>query len=323
LAAVRFLAAGDFPLDLFPANSKVVFGVHVSAIVQSPLFKDASLGVEKQSADFMKMIALTGFDPLHDIDEVLMASPADNAKAPALLVLRGRFNLERIGAGAERYHGIAMVGDSKGGTGGTGNTGGKGNTGVLALLDATTALAGEIPAVRAAIDRHAAGAAEPATPLDAQLAARVQSLRERFDIWGTGENAEGFVPPTGKRQEFDSIDRFEFGVRITQGFELGAEIHAKSPEDAEKLAVSLEELKTMMGAATDPTAPKIDVQVKDGSVKISLAVSPEYLKQAMGGQRGESKPKPGVPVVIGSEPVKEAPQADTGDTRVFTLPGKK
>ena len=170
-----------------------MFGIHVSAIVESAIFKDAGAGTQKLGEDWLKLVAITGFDPLHDIDEILMASPADKEKAPALLVVRGRFNLERMGAGAPRYHGVAMVGDSKTGKG------------VLALLDATTAVAGELPVVRAAIDRRGHGA-----PMEEQLAARVQSLRDRFDIWGTGERTEGFVPPTGKSER----TRFHGSLRI-------------------------------------------------------------------------------------------------------------
>ena len=127
LAAARLVAAGDFASDFFPANTKVVFGIRVPAIVESALFKDAGTGAQKLSEDWLKVVAITGFDPLHDIDEVLLASPADKENAPALLVLRGRFDLARLGAGAARYHGVAMVG------------GGKDGKGVLALLDAATA----------------------------------------------------------------------------------------------------------------------------------------------------------------------------------------
>jgi hypothetical protein len=314
LAAVRLVAAGDSGLDFLPSDTKVVFGIRVSAIVESAIFKDSGANTQKLGEDWLKMVAITGFDPLHDIDEVLMASAADKEQAPALLVLRGRFNLERMGAGATRYHGVALVGDSKTGKG------------VLALLDATTAVAGELPVVRAAIDRRGQGA-----PMEDQLAARVQSLRDRFDIWGTGERTEGFVPPTGKREELASMDRFEFGIRVSKGFELGAELHARSQKDAEKLASSMEMLK-MMASAQGQTGPKIDVQTKDGTVKISVMVSEEELKKLMAAQRKASvpmggAPRGGAPVVVTSEPSVPAAGSQTGSqsggTSVFMLPGKK
>jgi len=308
LVAVRLLAAGDLASDFFPPNTKVVFGVRVPAIVESSLFKDAGTGAQQFSEDWLKVVAITGFDPLHDIDEILLASPADNEKAAALLVLRGRFDLERLSTGATRYHGVARVG------------GGKDGKGVLALLDAATLLAGDTAAVHAAIGRRGQNAA-----LDGALAARVQSLRERFDVWGTGERPEGFVSPTGKNEQLESLDRFEFGVRITKGFELDAEIHVRSPKDADKMAATLQLIKAMMSAQAEP-APKIDLQVNGGAIKISLAISEEGLKKMMAARRGATThvvDRPGPPIIVSSESTPSAPDGKVSGTSVFVLPGKK
>jgi hypothetical protein len=302
LVAARLVVAGDSALNFLPADTKVVVGIRVSAIRESALFKDAGADAQKLGEEWMKMVAITGFDPLHDIDDILIFSPADNEKAATLMAVRGRFNLERMGAGAKRYKGIALVGEGADGKS------------VVALLDATTALAGEPAAVRAAIDRRGHGA-----PLDAALAARVQSLAERFDIWGTGERPEGFVAPTGKREDLDSIDRFEFGIRISKGLEFAAEIHARSPQDAEKLAASVTMLQAMM-SSRGPEVPKFDVQVKDGTIKISLALSEDDLKKAIAAQRGASAPK-GVPPVKSKYTVGMS-DTNSGGTQVFVLPGK-
>ena len=299
LAAVRLLAAGDPALDLLPANTKVVFGMRVAAIVQSPLFNDAGEDARKLSEQWLKVAAITGFDPLHDIDEVLIGTSADNEKAPALLVVRGRFDLERMGAGAARYRGVALLGQARGASG------------VLALLDASTALAGDAAAVRAAIDRRGQGAARQGVPLGAALAERVQSLRDQFDLWGIGERPEGFVPPTGKNEGLDSMDRFELGIRISKGFELNAEMHARS--------------------------------AKDGTVRLSLAISEEALKKAIAEQRAAASapkaapaftltppttpaptpaPAAGPPVITFTDASGPAPE-NKGGTNVFVLPGKK
>ena len=303
LVVARLVAAGDSALNFLPADTKVVIGIRVSAIRESALFKDAGTDAQNLGAEWMKLVAITGFDPLHDIDEVLIFSSADSEKAAALMAVRGRFNLERMGAGAKRYKGIALVGEGAGGKS------------VLALLDATTAVAGEPAAVRAAIDRRGHGA-----PLDAVLAARVQALAGRFDIWGTGERPEGFVAPTGKREDLDSIDRFEFGVRVSNGLALAAEIHARSPKDAEKLAASVAMLQAMM-SAQQPAAPKFDVQVKDGTIKLSLAISEDDLKKAIAAQRGAAAPK-GEPAANSKFTVGMS-DTNTGGTQVFVLPGKK
>jgi hypothetical protein len=301
LVAARLVAAGDSALNFLPADTKVVIGIRVSAIRESALFKDAGTDAQKLGDEWTKLVAIAGFDPIHDIDEILIFSTADNEKAAALMAVRGRFNLERMGAAAKRYHGVAIVGEGAGGTS------------VLALLDATTAIAGEAPAVRAAIDRRGHGA-----PLDPHLAARVQSLAERFDIWGTGERPEGFVAPTGKREDLDSIDRFEFGIRISKGLEVGAEVHARSAKDAEKLAASVAMLQAMM-IGHEPAAPKFDVQVKDGTIKLSLAISEAELKKAIAAQRGARAPKGGPD----SKFTVGMPDSNPNQTNVFVLPGKK
>jgi hypothetical protein len=310
LMAAQVVVAGDSVIEFLPANTKVVMGIRVAPIVDSALFKDVGADVKKLGEEWLKVVAITGFDPLHDIDEIVLASPADNEKAQALLVVRGRFDLSRMGAGSPRYHGVAMVG------------GGKDSTGAFALLDATTVLAGDTAAVHAAIDRRG----QPAI-LDRALAGRLQALRERFDIWGTGERPEGFVAPTGKNEQLDSLDRFEFGVRLTKGFALDAELHARSPKDAEKLAASLQLLKAMATMkGPEQLAPTIDVQVTGGTVKISLDIPEESLKKALAARRGAGAPvaaASGPPVIVSSETSVPVPGSQSGGTTVFTLPGKK
>ena len=136
--------------------------------------------------------------------------------------------------------------------------------------------------------------ADRAPALDGALAARVQSLRERFDMWGTGERPEGFVSPTGKNEQLDSIDRFEFGVRISKGFELGAELHVAHAEGCRKNGglAAVDEGDDERGRPN--RRPKIDLQVNDGTVKISLAISEEGMKKMMAARRGAPRPyRPG------------------------------
>ena len=99
LTAARFLLASDFALqEYLPPDTKVVMGLRVRALTESSLFQENSESAKKMSEGWTKLVAFTGFDPLHDVDEVLLTSPADRDNAPALLVVRGRFNLEKLGA---------------------------------------------------------------------------------------------------------------------------------------------------------------------------------------------------------------------------------
>jgi hypothetical protein len=321
LAVARVAFAADFALQNYlPPDTKVVMGLRVRALTESSLFQDgvqqSGQSAKAMSESWTKLTAFAGFDPMHDVDEVLLTSAADRENAPALLVVRGRFNVEKLSVGAQRYHGVALKGSSD-----------KSATSVVGLLDATTALVGEPPMVKAAIDRRG----QPAV-YDAALAARVASLRERFDLWGTGERPQGFVAPGGQNEQLNSIDRFEFGIRITNGLELGAEVHARSTKDAEKLAATMAMLQ-MMAKAQSSTA-KFDLKVEDDTVKLSFAVSEAELKKAMAAQQAQMQraaaPKPVVtqpmttqPTVVGQP--SQAPNQVTspGGTSTFTLPGGK
>lgn len=325
LLVVRTVWAADFALqEYLPPDTKVVMGLRVRALTESSLFQQSGESGKAMSESWAKLTAFTGFDPLHDVDEVLLTSAADRENAPALLVVRGRFNVEKLSAGAQQYHGVAIQGSKE-----------KSATSVIGLLDATTALVGEAPMVKAAIDRRG----QPVV-YDAALVARVASLRERFDLWGTGERSQGFVAPGGQNEQLNSIDRFEFGIRITNGLELGAEVHARSPKDAEKLAAALAMLQMM--AKSQSNSAKFDVKVEDSTLKVSFAVSEAELQKAIAMQRAQmqqvqraqSQPKVTQPTVtqptvtqptVTGQPA-EAPRKQVtspGGTSVFTLPGGK
>ena len=109
---------------------------------------------------------LAGFDPFHDVDEILLASTAEGPNPPSLVVMTGRFNAAAFSSGGKRYRNALIM---------EGPQGSKQST---ALVDANTMLAGDPVLVRAALDRGGQGA-----PIDPDLAARVAALRARYDIW--------------------------------------------------------------------------------------------------------------------------------------------
>jgi hypothetical protein len=307
LALARVATAADFAIqEYLPPDTKVVMGLRVRALTESSLFQQTGESAKTLSEDWLKLTKFAGFDPLHDIDEVLLTSAADGENAPALLVVRGRFDLEKLSAGAPRYRGVALKGSTD-----------KGANSVIGLLDATTALVGEPAMVKAAIDRRG-----QAVVYDGALVARVASLRDRFDLWGTGERPQGFVAPGGANEQLNSIDRFEFGIRITNGLELGAEVHARSAKDAENLAATVAVLQMMAKAQSD--AAKFDVKVEGETLKLSFAMSEAELRKAIASQQAQMQRAQSQPKVVGQQAEVPRKQVTTpGGTSVFTLPGKQ
>jgi hypothetical protein len=95
-------------------------------------------------------MTLTGFDPTRDLHEILAASDATGGHT-GLALARGNFDVAKITAAAalggaltETYTGVTIIEDPK-------------QMGGAAFLDATLVVAGDIPSVKAAIDRQHTG----------------------------------------------------------------------------------------------------------------------------------------------------------------------
>ena len=128
LAALRFALAADAGMaGYFPPDTKVVLGIHVRALADAGLFQEVAGSIPKE--------LLPGFDVMKDLDEVLIGTSGEGKKPPALAVLRGRFNMEKFARDATRYNGVPVLGS-------------------VALIDETTAIAGDMELVHAAIDRR-------------------------------------------------------------------------------------------------------------------------------------------------------------------------
>src|SRR5262245_8558128 len=97
LAALRFALATDAGMaGYLPADTTVVLGINVRAVVDSGLFQEVAGSIPKE--------ILPGFDVMKDLDEVLIGSTGTGEKPPSLAVLRGRFNMEKFALGATRYN---------------------------------------------------------------------------------------------------------------------------------------------------------------------------------------------------------------------------
>jgi hypothetical protein len=316
LAAHGFAAESGLP-DFLPPGTKVMFGVQVQRILNSSLAQGVTPGAAAGAlpgalpggaslgADWQKIVALTGFDPFKDIDEVLIASAAEGQSPPMLVIALGKFNLERFSANASPYHSVPVL------------TTAKSSTGTVALLDASTAILGDLAEVHAAIDRRG-----PRGQLGPALAARVNDLRARYDIWGFGNGIANLMPPSPQPSGMDSIDRFQFGISITHGLELAGEVHARSLKDAQQLKQAAQFLELMMKSQPGGDSAKLDIHEDHGTLKLALTISEEELKKAVEAQRAAlaARKAPGGGVKI----TTSTPQAKPGynGPNVFTLPGK-
>src|SRR5438270_12904800 len=93
--------AADTALPAFvPADAKVVMGVHLRKILDSPMGKNLSTGAATTA-----MPQFGGVDFLKDVDEVTVVTTGTDQKSPSLLVLKGRFHALE----GDRYHGVPVL----------------------------------------------------------------------------------------------------------------------------------------------------------------------------------------------------------------------
>jgi hypothetical protein len=322
LALPAYTAEDSGAFDLLPPGARIVFGMRVRAVVNSTLAQSLSSEIQGASGDWQKLIAGAGFDPLHDLDEVVLASTGEGKEAPVLIVARGTFDTARLTANAKPYHGVPLV-----------SMGEKVSVGakpaILAILDGSTVLTGDPAEVKAAIDRRGSP-----TRLDPALSARIAEYRQHYEIWGVADNPAGLarrLSDSSAPQPFDSIDRFQLGLGLNHGLEIAAELHARSAEDAAQLTSTLRLLEAMF-KSSQPSAnsgTKLSIESAEGTLKIALAVSEEDLKKAIAQQRrtasaARAPTRAPAPVRIQSSESGNKPgeQSGNGGTSVFTLPSR-
>src|SRR5688572_12877223 len=226
MIAFRLAAAADASLaTYFPPDTKAVVGIRLRPLIDAGLFQGA------KTSNLFEKTPLAGFDPLKDLDEILIGTNGVGEKPPAIMVLRGRLPLEQLSRDAVRYKDIAIL-ESR-----------EHPQGIVALIDGTTAIAGEPDQVRAAIDRIG-----QSTLAEPSWVTRMETLRGSCAIWGFGEGLD----TVGAPGDLSSIDRFEFGVALDRGLRLAAEFHVRTPEAAEKMAASLKMIEVMMQGQKQP-----------------------------------------------------------------------
>jgi len=243
LLAGSALATDATLLTLIPPDAKVVAGVRAAQAASSPFgqFVLSHLGPGQQG--LQQLIDASGFDPRHDVSELLLATATPGARGQGIVSARGVFDPARIDSLA-RAHGCAtamVMGITV-----YRNCGDK-NNGALALPDATTAVLGDLDSVNAAIARYRAKTA-PGESLQKQIqAASVDSAGAPNDLWFLSlvPLAE-LNPPSpdgaggGTHQNlnaFQKVQQASGGIRFTSdSVRVAAQLVMDTEKDAQAMA---------------------------------------------------------------------------------------
>ncbi|HXA52982.1 MAG TPA: hypothetical protein VNV86_21845 [Candidatus Acidoferrum sp.] len=305
---------------LLPPGATAVFGLRASSILNLLAQQEGAKDLRTQVSALLAMSPWSGFDPFRDIDEVVIAAMASGQNPPTLAVITGRFDAAKLAQGkGQAYRSATLVQDAK-------------SKQVLAILDDNTLLAGDMPLVKAAIDRASGSVA--AGP----LAARIEGMRTKYDLWAFADHLDA-AAMSSTAASLKGLDRLWFGAAFSHNFELAAELHLRSSKDVSALTAMLRDLEKQVKSqipSNDPTT--FDLHTTDNTISVAIAVPEEAWKKAFASRlqaptQSQSQPpaKPRIystePQIVSTDPgAQPKPQVitkdSTGNTVMVTLPGK-
>lgn len=176
LAATTATAAVDPALlNLVMPDAKVITGIQVSQTLASPFGQYVLSQMQPGDQNFQDFLTATGFDPRHDLQQIVVATGDPSVTPHSALVLgRGTFALSQIntaatahGAIVAQYRGVDIY-----------TAPNQQSQGSIAFPDQTTAMIGNITAVQAGIDRYLAHAT-----LSGDLVSQAQAVSAANQAW--------------------------------------------------------------------------------------------------------------------------------------------
>jgi hypothetical protein len=208
---------------MVPPGTSGLVGAHMDQIIGSELY--TTLVAQQKLPQLDQFARETGFDPRRDVREILSAT-TDNG---TVLLARGKFNVKQepmAGLNLVR-HGdyVIHVLDQSG----------------FCILDSTLAIAGEVPALEAALDEwKTKGSHHAAEPLLKSVA----SLSPQTQLWGVSTGFAQFLaqnmPWAGTNgidfsSIFKGIQNSWFSADVSSGFVGGVHCTTATEKDAMNL----------------------------------------------------------------------------------------
>jgi hypothetical protein len=280
-------AADPALVALLPPDAKAVAGVNAAQFKGSAFGQFLLSQVSQNEQGFEKLMALTGFDPRRDVQEVLAAS-TESGPQHGIVAVRGSFDVPRItglfkaqGGQTEMYGNIEMLKPKPPSSGANAMA-----EPAIAFLDNSLVIAGNADLVRGAIDRRGGSSV-----LSADLAAKVAEMSAAQDVWGVStlplpsvQTPNPDVNGALQGDLFKSIESTSGGVSFDSGAQVTGEAVTKTEQDAKSLSdalkflVQLVQMKAPQGPAADLLA-NLSVTSEANRVKVSFAVTEGQLEQ--------------------------------------------
>jgi hypothetical protein len=235
-------------------DAKILVGIKVNRIFNSPIGQAIRAELQNSPQAFNELFRAGDFDPLRDIQEVLISSRGGRKNPPLLIAVRGRFGPEvQESAGRAQQTQVLQVAGVRVFTRAAGS---ESPVQALAFPNVETALAGDLEHVKAAI--------QAARKVPAALQAKAVLLRTRYDVWVIADSPGAALPESLRGQQasapsqavLNNIREFSGGLRFGNDLEIAADVIASSEPEAEKLAAALELLAGLLRQKSGTADPK-------------------------------------------------------------------
>ncbi len=313
LVPAALSAADAGLLRLVMPDAKVIAGLQVDHTRDSLFGQFVLSHMQLNDEGFKKFAADTGFDPRRDLTELVVASNWESSAPQSrwLVLAKGTFDLPKIqsaaqthGAAISNFQGLPVYSFS-GGTSPDADS-------AIALLDASSAVMGDLASVKAALARQRSS---PPAPSD--LVKKVGDISTRNDFWfitlvPISEFAGAMPNPnlSGAMQGnvLNGINQASGGIRFGETVTISAEAITRSDKDAQalvdvvKFVVSMLQLNRQDNAVAGQVSSlldTLDTKTTGNVMSMSLAIPEQQLEQLFQNMQQPSRPaaKKGAPQV--------------------------
>lgn len=240
--AVAVSAATPDPnlVNLMMPDANIVSGINVTNTLASPFGRYILSQAQANNQGFQNFIQQTGFDPTHDLTEIVAATAGTSTAPKALVAATGVFNTASIASAAKAagststtYKGVTIYTHAEQ----------NGNTSGFAFLSNSLAVAGELSQVEAAIDR---GINCATSCLSSTLKTSINTVSAPNDAWfmSTGPITNFFAGQIGNAtlqnglngNLLQAIQQASGGVKFGDTITISGQAVTRSAQDANSLA---------------------------------------------------------------------------------------
>ncbi len=301
LAVLLVIPLGTFATDpsllqMVSPDSQVLAGLNITQAKNSQFGQYVLSQLAVNNNKLEEFTSVTGFDPRQDVSEIVMASSGTpkSANKSWLVLANGNFNVTTLSAAIQANGGVPTVYKGVNLLTHAGTSNEQKVVNAVAFLNTSTALAGDLASVKAAIDRKQGNA-----PADSNVVAKAQQASSNQDFWFVTlvplSNFSAAMPDpnlSGAMQGnlFAAINQASGGVRFGDMVTISAEAVSRSEKDAQalvdvvKFLAGLVQLNRQSNPAAGQVATLLDAlqATASGNVTtISLAIPEQQLEQIL------------------------------------------